>query len=370
MDPVHDYLVTFERLRARKRWSTNTVTFRFVALTLGAAGAPIAYDSLEATATDLRERARRYSPLKSELRYVVAAMLLRRQLEPIAIHTCVMETRDTFRTSRIPWRGPGLTLAALLLALQHEGHPVPSRVFARIAAIYQRWRRDRVWLTNAIDLPMAALHISRDEDVESLTADIARAYGHLRTAGFRQGNALQRVSHLLAADPRGTDTGVQRFGLVAARLRNAGERTRPDRYDEMALLALTGETPVLVVERTLDYRARLREASSRLTGQVAFSLAAGMALAADNRVIADDQTGDLAALQSLQTIFGRPAGSYRSILRIPLVQPDPLVRMTSSRNRQAGSCALGRTCGGPACRGHRRPASYSVILHKRRIQRS
>ena len=37
-DPVERYLETFDRLRARKRWSTDTDTIRFVALALGAAG--------------------------------------------------------------------------------------------------------------------------------------------------------------------------------------------------------------------------------------------------------------------------------------------------------------------------------------------
>ena len=68
-DPVAGYLRTFERLRARKRWSVNSVTFRFVALSLGAA-ASIGYGRLEQVATELRKRARWSSPLKSEIRYV------------------------------------------------------------------------------------------------------------------------------------------------------------------------------------------------------------------------------------------------------------------------------------------------------------
>ncbi len=36
-DLLGPYLHTFEELRARKRWSTQSVTFRVVALSLGAA---------------------------------------------------------------------------------------------------------------------------------------------------------------------------------------------------------------------------------------------------------------------------------------------------------------------------------------------
>ena len=109
-DPVASYLQTFEELRARKRWSTQSVTFRFVALSLGAAAPTIGYDRLEEAATDLRKRARWSSPLKSEIRYVVAAMILRRGLDTARIHECVFATRDAFKAHKVPSRGTGPTL--------------------------------------------------------------------------------------------------------------------------------------------------------------------------------------------------------------------------------------------------------------------
>ena len=129
-DPIANYLRTFERLRARKRWSVNSVTFRFVALSLGAAATSISYDRLEEVATELRKRARWTSPLKSEVRYVAAAMILRRDQDPAAVHARVFETRDAFKAHRVPSRGTGPTLAALLLALHHEARPVPQPQFA------------------------------------------------------------------------------------------------------------------------------------------------------------------------------------------------------------------------------------------------
>ena len=302
-DPIVRYLDTFERLRARKRWSTETDTFRFVALTLGAAGSSVDHDHLEETASGLKKRARWTSPLKSEIRYVVAAMILRRGLDPGTIHQRVFEARDAFKPHRIPSRGTGPTLAALLLALHGEGRPVPEHHVDRLARIYRRWRKDHMWLTSANDLPAAALHATRDASVEVLTADIERAYERLREAGFWRGNPLQLVSHLLAVDPRGTDTGIQRFCVVAERLRSAGEHVRPSRYDEMAMLALTQETPPRVVDRVLQYRDRLRQARKRPSKDLAFSLAAGIELAEDTERAGERSAGDLTALQALRAIL-------------------------------------------------------------------
>ena len=302
-DPVESYLRTFERLRARKRWSVNSVTFRFVALSLGAAATTIRYDRLEEVATELRKRARWTSPLKSEVRYVAAAMILRRGQDPAAIHARVFETRDAFKAHRVPSRGTGPTLAALLLALHHEARPVPQQQFERLAEIYRRWRREHRWLTSASDLPAAALHAVRDVPVDSVVEQVEQAYTRLDDAGFRRGNQLQLVSHLLAVDPRGADVAVQRFRAVAERLRAADERVGASRYDEVALLALTQGSAGEVVDRVLRNRDRLRAVKPRPDRAVAFTLAAGIEMAADAEAAGERNAGDLAALQSIQAII-------------------------------------------------------------------
>ena len=302
-DPIESYLQTFERLRARKRWSVDSVTFRFVALSLGAAATTISYDRLEEVATELRKRARWTSPLKSEVRYVAAAMILRRGQDPAAIHDRVFETRDAFKKHKVPSRGTGATLAALLLALHHEARPVPQQQLERLARIYRRWRSEHRLLTSSSDLPAAALHAARDVPVDAIAEDVERAYTRLDDAGFRRGNQLQLVSHLLAVDPRGADAGVQRFCAAAERLRYANERVGADRYDEVALLALTQGSPGEVVDRVLRNRDRLRAVKPRPDRAVAFTLAAGIELAADAELAGERNAGDLAALQSIQTIL-------------------------------------------------------------------
>ncbi len=302
-DPIAAYLETFERLRARKRWSTDTATYRFVALTLGAAGERVSHDGLEEVAAGLRRRAGWTSPLRSEIRYLVAAMILRRGLDAARVHQQVIATRGGFREHGIKRRGAGATLAALLLVLQAKGKRVPKSHLSRLAQIFTQWRADHFWLTDGNDLPAAALHAGRDLSVESLTADIQRAYARLRDAGFRRGNPLQLVSHMLAADPRGTDTAIQRFAVVADRLREAGERVGTGRYDEVAVLALTQGAPGQVVGRVLRYRDRLRRARPRPSKDIAFSLAAGIELAEDGEKAGEGSAGDLAALQSIRAIL-------------------------------------------------------------------
>ena len=88
MDSVERYLEVFEDLRRRKRWSTGLSMLRFAALTLAAADVAYPDADLEATAKVLADEAGGFSPLGSAMRHAVAAILLRRGLDPVAIAGC------------------------------------------------------------------------------------------------------------------------------------------------------------------------------------------------------------------------------------------------------------------------------------------
>ena len=252
-DPVAGHLETFERLRRDKRWSTDLGTIRFAALALGEAGSEVATERLAAAAQALRQGARWTSPLRSEVRHVVAAMILRDGLDPESMRDRVAGTLDRFRGNRIPRREPGATFAALVLVLRSPERSVPERHLERLGAVYRRWRSDHFWLTDANDLPAAALHACGDREVGMLATDIERAYARLAQAGFRRGNALQLASHLLATDARGVETAVERFRRVAERVRSE-MRVGTGRYDEVAVLALADGDALAVADRVLAYR--------------------------------------------------------------------------------------------------------------------
>ena len=304
MDPVKPYLEMLEALRRRKRWYTETTMLRFAALTMATLDAPDRAESLERTAQELRGAAGWFSPLRSDLRYVVAALVLRRGVQAKQVHRAVEAALKGFRKRRLPRGVTRNLLAALLLVLHQDGGAVPAALLDRTAAILKRWKKDHFWLTGADDLPSAALHATGDRSPESIAMDVERVYQGLRGHGFGAGNALQFVSQLAAFDPRGVDEAMLRIRRVADALRKAGVRVSTSRYDEVALLALTGDEPARVVRTTLAYRDRLREARPRPSKEMALSLAAGLMLAGDtSRPGRLRKARDLAALQSVMAVL-------------------------------------------------------------------
>jgi hypothetical protein len=216
------------------------------------------------------------------------------------VHPQVVRTRKALRRYSLPRRATQTTFASLLLVLHENGGAVPKQNLERMESIYRCWKQEHRWLTGEDDLPTAALHATREESPESLTRRIEEAYDALRRAKFRRGNPLQLASHLMALDPRGVVKTVQRFERIAHSFRSERQRVSTQHYDEVAILALTEDTPARLVKRVLDTRRALRAARPKPGKDLAFSLAAGLVLAEEAGRLGD--AGSLPALSMLRTV--------------------------------------------------------------------
>jgi len=279
MDSIERYLEVFEGLRRRKRWSTDTTVLRFAALTLAAADAADPGAGLEATAKVLADEAGGFSPLSSSVRHAVAAILIRRGLDPVPTVHRTKATLAAFKEFKLQRNGARPLLAALILVLDADGGRPSREKIARLKAIIDRWKKDHRFLTGVDDYPMAAMHATRDVSVEQLGVEVEQIYQLLRKAKFSSGDPLQLVSHLLMFSDQGPREAAERFERTAMALKNAKQRVWQSRYDEVALLVLSGGHVDEVVPKVIEYRDRLRAVKPRPPAEIAFSIAAGVVLA-------------------------------------------------------------------------------------------
>lgn len=302
MESTDRYLEVFESLRRSKRWGTDVNILRFAAL--GLASMDVAHlrdpgGQLEAVADELKRRSGLFSPVRSVVRYVLAAMILRRGLKPADVLRWTAAAKVGLKERGVKRSSMHLTLAAFLMAVR-QGGTVPRERFDRMREILARWREDHPFLTGADDYAMAALHAWRDESPDEIGHRVERVYKALHRAGLRRGNALQLASHVVCLSDRSAAECARRFEAVRSAFRSRGERIGTRRYDEVALLSLAGDAPGKIATRVLGFRDRLREARPRPSSEIAFGIACGLVLAGQAEA---GTTGDAAALAAAQAIL-------------------------------------------------------------------
>ena len=267
MDSIEHYLEVFEGLRQRKRWSTGTEVLRFAALTLAASDIAESGADLENTAKVLADEAGGFSPLSSAMRHAVAAILIRRGLDPVATVHRTKETLTVFKEFKLQKSGARPLLAALILVLDAEDGSPSRDTVARLKAIIDRWDEDHWFLTGVDNYPMAAMHATRDVSVDQLGIEVEEIYQLLRKAKFSTGEQLQLASHLLVFSDQGPRGAAQSFEFIAKALKKAKQRVWQSHYDEVALLVLSGGHVDEVVPRVVEYRDRLRAVKPKPTLQ-------------------------------------------------------------------------------------------------------
>jgi hypothetical protein len=304
MDPVERYLEVFEGLRRRKRWSTGVNLLRFAALSLAASDVADPGADLEATAKTLADEAGAFSPLSSAVRHAVAAIVIRRGLDPAPVVRNTKRTLAGFKELKLSRSGARPVLAALILVLDADGATPSRETITRLKAIFDRWNEDHWFLTGVDDYPMAAIHATRDLAVEQIGMEAEQIYQLLRKAKFPSGEQLQLVSQLLMFSDLGPREAVQCFERIATALKKAKQRVWQSHFDEVALLVLSGGHVDHVVPKVIEYRDRLRAVKPKPTADIAFSIAAGVVLAEESeRMRGLEDAAAAANLRAVQAII-------------------------------------------------------------------
>jgi hypothetical protein len=304
VDTIERYLDVFERLRRRKRWSTGVQILRFAALTLAATEMTDPGRDLEETARTLSKEAGGFFPLGSAMRHAVAAILIRRGLDPEPTVQRTKETLAVLKEFNLSRSGVHPLLAALILVLDADGGTPSTETIARMKAILDRWEEDHWFLTGVDDYPMAAIHATRNVSVEQLGMEVEQIYQELRKAQYPTGEQLQLASHLLVFSAQGPREAARQFDRAAKALKKAKQRVWQCHYDEVALLVLSGGRVDEVVPRVIGYRDRLRAVKPKPTADIAFSIAAGAVLREEaERMKRLEKAETAATLHTVQTLI-------------------------------------------------------------------
>lgn len=178
------------------------------------------------------------------------AILLSLADDPEALYDSTLAVFDALKDIKFKG-GLYLPLAALTLAKQTPGDQIASKV-QRMRDIYDLMKANHKWLTNQDDYVYAALLATSDLPVEATSYEIEVLYKNLLEEGFKKGNALQDLTHVLVLGEESSAQKVDKVCRLKTAFKKHGYVFRDHSMASLGVLALISHQPEHIVEEVVD----------------------------------------------------------------------------------------------------------------------
>ncbi|MFP7732050.1 DUF4003 family protein [Priestia aryabhattai] len=178
-----------------------------------------------------------FSTLKSSQRFTIAAMLDTRYENPKETFHEFLDVYDQLVQGGVN-RGAFTYIAASAM-LSNQSSQNHKEMIRRSVEIYQGMKKKHLFLTSSGDVPLAVLLAETSESVDDLMHEIEHFYTTLGQYGFKKGNDLQFLSHILSIDKTlDADALIERCLSVKETCESVGIKVKAMHYPVVGLLAL------------------------------------------------------------------------------------------------------------------------------------
>lgn len=243
-------------------------------------------------------------PARGFLRYPLAALCLRKEIDPSDLHTAYLNFRTLARKHKLPRASTTWLLLAATLHFTEHRQLFEDHQAAHLKQLYKSWKRQHSFLTSATALPLALLH-SLHHDAPTSTQRLELAYLTLkRLKSSHQSDrycAAQILSLLPQTDPAELATRLDQLHTAA----RANKLRAHTLLTHLAVPACLPLPPQAVADRIAHLRDELRSHTKGLPKATATAVA--IALTSEEAVRSlstqDLPPATLALLPHLQSLI-------------------------------------------------------------------
>ncbi|MDT9027090.1 DUF4003 family protein [Rossellomorea yichunensis] len=235
MSKVKEYREIYSKLKKRLRWKvSDSRSLMMVASLYVTNERAFDLDRFVEISDYIKNEVGAFSTLKHEIRFTFAAMLDTRCETPEAKFHEFLVLYDSLVEAGFS-RGTFTYIAAMtLLSNDDYSTDLPNHAMK----VYKEMRAQHFFLTGHSDYPFATLLAQREGDQSELIYKIEGFYTKLNDSGFRKGNDLQSMSHILSLhDEASQDELVSRCNYLFDIMKQAGIKTKAMFYPQIALLS-------------------------------------------------------------------------------------------------------------------------------------
>lgn len=248
------YIEVYEELKKKMKWK---VTDYKILMTIASFYAmnqkPFHMESYLMIAEEIKKQAGFFSSIRSESRYIAAAMLDVGFENPETQIPALFTAYDELTSAK--FRKGIFTYIAAAVLIKNCGTDSSDyrHVITKAKDLYEGMKKEHFFLTSSEDYPLAMLLASRGTD--DVIERNERYYDYLNRNGFRKGNHLQMLSHILTLDQEeNPEELMSRTVQVFDKFKEVGIKQKTLYYPIMGMLAMIppAELEVQVVYQAYD----------------------------------------------------------------------------------------------------------------------
>ncbi|MFD1707641.1 DUF4003 family protein [Siminovitchia sediminis] len=231
------YLETYEIMRKKMKWVSDPKFVMTAASFYAMNEKPFDISRYWNLAESIKKQAGLFSLIRSESRYITAAMLDVSFDQPETMIPVFFSAYDDLIDAKFQ-RSIFTYIAAAVLMKQTGSEPDTYRpAIQKAKQIYDGMKKEHRIITSAEDYPLAVLLASKGPG--NVIERNERFYEHLNRFGFQKGNHLQMLSHILTLDEENhPDVLINRTIQVFDSFKEAGIKQKTLFYPIMGMLAM------------------------------------------------------------------------------------------------------------------------------------
>lgn len=237
-EKIQDYHDIYRQLREKLKWKLSDRRIIMIIASIYVMNdRPFSLERFLQVSDRIKKESGFFSPLRSYLRFLIAAML------DVHFDNAEEQFQQLLRLYKKMTdggfsRGSFTYLSAMTLLTGNNQEHVDDRI-RKALLIYKGMKKEHYFLTSTSDYPLAVLLAEREEGVEKILLDMEGFYRQLHVKGFRKGNDLQFLSHVLSLDPeRDMQELVRRTDTIYGKLKQSGMNIKTMHYSDIGMLAL------------------------------------------------------------------------------------------------------------------------------------
>lgn len=187
-------------------------------------------------AENIKKRAKMFSAMRSQSRFSTAAFLDTNFDNPIEQIENLFQYYHMFKQEKFQ-SGVFTYIAASIIVKNQDKEVDPREIISKTKNIYQGMKKEHPFLTSTSDYPLATLLAY--EQHPDIVRKIEMFYDGLSKNGFKKGNDLQFISHILALSRNETEnTIISRSMQIFDQFKKIGIKPKSLYYPVIGMLAL------------------------------------------------------------------------------------------------------------------------------------